>query len=307
MINTHVKLPGLDLKNPVMPASGTFGFGDVPAAKKFDLNDLGAMVIKTTTPHATTGNPQPQIAVLDDGVLNSVGLTNPGVDAVISEKLVPLRQQYPDLPIMASVGGDSEDDYVEVAQKLSDSGLVNALEINVSCPNVAQGGMSFGVHPDVVEELTRKIKNVVNVPIYVKLTPNVTDVVVIAQAAEKAGADGISLINTLLGMKIDVKTRKPVLGHNMGGLSGAAVKPVAIRMVNQVYRAVNLPIIGMGGIESAEDVLEFMLAGASAVAIGSAHFHDSLVSKHIADSLPAELEKLGIDDINDLVGQVKFN
>lgn len=158
MTNTRVKLPGLDLKNPVMPASGTFGFGDVPAAKKFDLNDLGAMVIKTTTPHATTGNPQPQIAVLDDGVLNSVGLTNPGVDAVISEKLTPLRKQYPDLPIMASVGGDSVDDYVEVAKKLSDSGLVNALEINVSCPNVDRGGMSFGVHPDVVEELTKKSK-----------------------------------------------------------------------------------------------------------------------------------------------------
>ena len=168
MVNTHVKLPGLDLKNPVMPASGTFGFGDVPAAKKFDLNDLGAMVIKTTTPHATTGNPQPQIAVLDDGVLNSVGLTNPGVNKVISEKLEPLRKQYPELPIVASVGGDSEADYVEVAKKLSNSGLVNALEINVSCPNVAQGGMSFGLHVDVVEELTRKIKAVVNIPIYVK-------------------------------------------------------------------------------------------------------------------------------------------
>ncbi len=290
-----------------MPASGTFGFGDVPAAKKFDLNDLGAMVIKTTTPKATSGNPQPQIAVLDDGVLNSVGLTNPGVDQVISEKLVPLRKQYPNLPIMASVGGDSESDYVEVAKKLSDSGLVNALEINVSCPNVAQGGMSFGVHPDVVEELTKKIKDVVDVPIYVKLTPNVTDIVAIAQAAEKGGADGISMINTVLGMDIDVQTRRPVLGHNVGGLSGEAVKPIAIRMISQVYQNVTLPIIGMGGISSAEDVIKFMLAGASAVAVGTAHFNDSIASKHIADSLPAELEKLGIDDINDLVGQVKFN
>ncbi len=307
MINTHITLPGFDLKNPVMPASGTFGFGDVPAAKKFDLNDLGAMVIKTTTPKATSGNPQPQIAVLDDGVLNSVGLTNPGVDQVISEKLVPLRKQYPNLPIMASVGGDSESDYVEVAKKLSDSGLVNALEINVSCPNVAQGGMSFGVHPDVVEELTKKIKDVVDVPIYVKLTPNVTDIVAIAQAAEKGGADGISMINTVLGMDIDVQTRRPVLGHNVGGLSGEAVKPIAIRMISQVYQNVTLPIIGMGGISSAEDVIKFMLAGASAVAVGTAHFNDSIASKHIADSLPAELEKLGIDDINDLVGQVKFN
>lgn len=307
MINTHITLPGLDLKNPVMPASGTFGFGDVPAAKKFDLNDLGAMVIKTTTPKATSGNPQPQIAVLDDGVLNSVGLTNPGVDQVISEKLVPLRKQYPNLTIMASVGGDSESDYVEVAKKLSNSGLVSALEINVSCPNVAQGGMSFGVHPDVVEELTKKIKDMVDVPIYVKLTPNVTDIVAIAQAAEKGGADGISMINTVLGMDIDVQTRRPVLGHNVGGLSGEAVKPIAIRMISQVYQNVTLPIIGMGGISSAEDVIKFMLAGASAVAVGTAHFNDSIASKHIADSLPVELEKLGIDDINDLVGQVKFN
>lgn len=307
MVNTHVKLPGLDLKNPVMPASGTFGFGDVPAAKKFDLNDLGAMVIKTTTPRATTGNPQPQIAVLDDGVLNSVGLTNPGVDKVISEKLEPLRKQYPELPIVASVGGDSEADYVEVAQKLSNSGLVNALEINVSCPNVAQGGMSFGLHVDVVEELTRKIKAVVNIPIYVKLTPNVTDITVIAKAAEKGGADGLSMINTLLGMRIDVKKRRPLLGHNMGGLSGEAVKPIAIRMISQVRQITSLPIIGMGGIASAEDVVEFMLAGANAVAVGTAHFKDSIASKHIADALPQELEKLGIEDINELVGQVKFN
>ncbi|NRO63646.1 Dihydroorotate dehydrogenase B (NAD(+)), catalytic subunit [Lactobacillus helveticus] len=307
MVNTHVNLPGLDLNNPVMPASGTFGFGDVPAAQKFDLNDLGAMVIKTTTPHATTGNPQPQIAILEDGVLNSVGLTNPGVDQVISEKLTKLRHQYPDLPIMASVGGDSEEDYVEVAKKLSASGLVNALEINVSCPNVAQGGMSFGVHAGVVEKLTKKIKMAVALPIYVKLTPNVTDIVEIAKAAESGGADGISMINTLLGMRIDIKTRKPLLGHNMGGLSGEAVKPIAIRMISQVRQATTLPIIGMGGINSAQDVIEFMLAGANAVAVGTAHFNDELASKHIAEELPAELEKLGIEDINDLVGQVKFN
>ncbi len=307
MVNTHVNLPGLDLKNPVMPASGTFGFGDVPAAQKFDLNDLGAMVIKTTTPHATTGNPQPQIAILEDGVLNSVGLTNPGVDQVISEKLTKLRHQYPDLPIMASVGGDSEEDYVEVAKKLSDSGLVNALEINVSCPNVAQGGMSFGVHAGVVEKLTKKIKMAVALPIYVKLTPNVTDIVEIAKAAESGGADGISMINTVLGMRIDVKTRKPLLGHNMGGLSGEAVKPIAIRMISQVRQVTQLPIIGMGGISTAQDVIEFILAGANAVAVGSAHFEDELAAKHIAENLPAELEKLGIGDINDLVGQVKFN
>ena len=302
MTNTRVSLPGLDLKNPVMPASGTFGFGDVPAAKKFDLNDLGAMVIKTTTPHATTGNPQPQIAVLDDGVLNSVGLTNPGVDAVISEKLVPLRKQYPDLPIMASVGGDSEDDYVEVAKKLSDSALVNALEINVSCPNVDRGGMSFGVHPDVVEELTQKIKNVVNVPIYVKLTPNVTDVVTIAQAAEKGGADGLSMINTLLGMDIDVKTRKPVLGHNMGGLSGEAVKPVALRMIAQVHQSVKLPIIGMGGIATAEDALEFIMAGAAAVQVGTANFLDPKACTRITAEIGEWMDAHGVKMLDEIRG-----
>lgn len=307
MINTRVKLPGLDLKNPIMPASGTFGFGDVPAAKKFDLNDLGAMVIKTTTPHSTTGNPQPQIAVLNTGVLNSVGLTNPGVDAVIKDKLTPLRSEYPNLPIMASVGGEDEAGYLEVAKKLSDSELVSALEINVSCPNVNQGGMSFGVHPDVVEELTKKIKSVVKIPIYVKLTPNVTDITQIAKAAENGGADGLSLINTLLGMEINVETRKPVLGHNIGGLSGEAVKPIAIRTVYQVRQSTNLPIIGMGGISSAKDVIEFMLAGANAVAVGTAHFKDDLASKHIADDLPKELEKLGITDINQLVNQVNLN
>ena len=307
MINTHVKLPGLDLKNPIMPASGTFGFGDVPAAKKFDLNDLGAMVIKTTTPHSTTGNPQPQIAVLNTGVLTGAGGTNRGVVAVIYATVTPLRSISAILPIMASVGGEDEAGYLEVAKKLSDSGLVNALEINVSCPNVNQGGMSFGVHPDVVEELTKKIKSVVKIPIYVKLTPNVTDITQIAKAAENGGADGLSLINTLLGMEIDVETRKPVLGHNIGGLSGEAVKPIAIKMVYQVRQSTTLPIIGMGGISSAKDVIEFILAGANAVAVGTAHFKDSLASKHIADDLPKELEKLGITDINQLVNKVNFN
>lgn len=307
MTKISVNLPGLELKNPIMPASGTFGFGDVPAAQKFNLNEMGAMVIKTTTPKATTGNPQPQIAVLDDAVLNSVGLTNPGVDVVISDKLTKLRAKYPALPIMASVGGDSESDYVEVAQKLSASHLVNALEINVSCPNVARGGMSFGVHPEVVKELTSKIKAVVDVPIYVKLTPNVTDIVKIAKAAEKGGADGISMINTLLGMHIDVKTHKPVLGHNLGGLSGHAIKAVAVRMIYQVRQATDLPIIGMGGIESPEDIVEFMLAGANAVAVGTAHFHDSLAIPHLAAALPNLLKKMDVEDINDLVGKVELN
>lgn len=307
MTKISVKLPGLDLKNPIMPASGTFGFGDVAMAKKFDLNRMAAMVIKTTTPNATTGNPQPQIAVLDDGVMNSVGLTNPGVDAVISQKLTKLRTQYPDLPIMASVGGDSEEDYVEVAKKLANSNLVNALELNVSCPNVATGGMSFGIHPQVVEDLTKKIKLAVDTPVYVKLTPNVTDVVEIAQAAERGGADGLVLINTVLGLGINIKTRKPLLGNNIGGLSGHAIKPLAVRMVAQVHQATSLPIIGVGGIETAEDIVEFMLAGASAVEVGSAHFHDELIIPHLAEKLPELLEKLEVDDINDLVGKVEFN
>lgn len=307
MTKISVKLPGLDLKNPIMPASGTFGFGDVAMAKKFDLNRMAAMVIKTTTPNATTGNPQPQIAVLDDGVMNSVGLTNPGVDAVISQKLTKLRTQYPDLPIMASVGGDSEEDYVEVAKKLANSNLVNALELNVSCPNVATGGMSFGIYPQVVEDLTKKIKLAVDTPVYVKLTPNVTDVVEIAQAAERGGADGLVLINTVLGLGINIKTRKPLLGNNIGGLSGHAIKPLAVRMVAQVHQATSLPIIGVGGIETAEDIVEFMLAGASAVEVGSAHFHDELIIPHLAEKLPELLEKLEVDDINDLVGKVEFN
>ena len=307
MTNISVKLPGLNLKNPVMPASGTFGFGDVPAAKKFDLNELGALVIKTATPNSRLGNPQPQIAVLDNGVLNSVGLTNPGVDKVISDKLPAIKKQYPTLPLIASVGGESEEGYIEVAQKLSDSKLVNALEINVSCPNVAQGGMAFGVHPRVVEKLTTAIKNTVDLPVFVKLTPNVTDIVALAQAAETGGADGLSLINTVTGMRINIKTRKPLLGNNFGGYSGPAVKPIALYQINQVRRVTNLPIIGMGGIASAEDVIEFMLAGASAVAVGSAHFKDPLACPHIVHDLPQVLNNLGVNDIKDLVGQVEYN
>ena len=307
MTNISVKLPGLNLKNPVMPASGTFGFGDVPAAKKFDLNELGALIIKTATPNPRLGNPQPQIAVLDNGVLNSVGLTNPGIDKVISEKLSNLKKQYPALPIIASVGGESEEGYIEVAQKLSDSKMVNALEINVSCPNVAQGGMSFGVHPRVVEKLTAAIKNTVDLPVFVKLTPNVTDIVALAQAAEAGGADGLSLINTVTGMRINIKTRKPLLGNNFGGYSGSAVKPIALYQINQVRRVTNLPIIGMGGIASAEDVIEFMLAGANAVAVGSAHFKDALACPHIVHDLPQVLNNLGVNDIKDLVGQVEYN
>lgn len=300
-VRLAVNLPGLKMKNPVMPASGTFGFGDVPQAQKYDLNRLGAIVIKTTTPQARTGNPRPQIAVLNDGVLNAVGLTNPGVDVVAEEKIPRLKQQYPDLPLVASIGGASEEDYVAVTEKLVSTGLVNALELNISCPNVKHGGMAFGTNPQVAEKLTSAVKDVSgDIPLYVKLTPNVTDIVEIAQAVEAGGADGLSMINTLLGMKIDIKTRKPVLGNVMGGLSGIAVKPLAIRMIYQVSHAVNIPIIGEGGIQSAEDVIEFFLAGASAVQVGSAHFHDALAMPHIIEKLPQAMARVGIASLAEL-------
>lgn len=305
-VRLAVDLPGLKLKNPVMPASGTFGFGDVPQVKKYDLNRLGAMVIKTTTPQARTGNPQPQIDVLHDGVLNAVGLTNPGVDAVCQTKIPALRRQYPDLPLMASIGGASEDDYVSVARKLAATQQVDALELNISCPNVKHGGMAFGTDPVVAGNLTKAVKQVCgDVPLYVKLTPNVTDIVAIAQAVEAAGADGISMINTLLGMRIDIESRQPSLGNVMGGLSGNAVKPVAVRMIYQVAHAVKIPIIGEGGISTAEDVIEFFLAGASAVEVGSAHFHDALAMPHIIEQLPQVMARCGIGSLEELREQVK--
>ena len=300
-VRLAVNLPGLKMKNPVMPASGTFGFGDVPQARKYDLNRLGAIVIKTTTPQARTGNPQPQIAVLNDGVLNSVGLTNPGVNVVAGEKIPHLKHQYPDLPLVASIGGASVEDYVMVTERLAATGLVDALELNISCPNVKHGGMAFGTDPQVAEKLTKAVKAASgDVPVYVKLTPNVTDIVESAQAVEAGGADGLSMINTLLGMKINLKTRKPVLGNIMGGLSGTAIKPLAIRMIYQVSHAVNIPIIGEGGISSAEDVIEFFLAGASAVQVGSAHFHDALAMPHIIEQLPQAMARVGIGSLAEL-------
>lgn len=300
-VRLAVNLPGLKMKNPVMPASGTFGFGDVPQARKYDLNRLGAIVIKTTTPQARTGNPQPQITVLNDGVLNSVGLTNPGVNVVAGEKIPHLKHQYPDLPLVASIGGASVEDYVMVTERLAATGLVDALELNISCPNVKHGGMAFGTDPQVAEKLTKAVKAASgDVPVYVKLTPNVTDIVEIAQAVEAGGADGLSMINTLLGMKINLKTRKPVLGNIMGGLSGTAIKPLAIRMIYQVSHAVNIPIIGEGGISSAEDVIEFFLAGASAVQVGSAHFHDALAMPHIIEQLPQAMARVGIGSLAEL-------
>lgn len=301
-----VQIPGLKMNNPLMPASGTFGFGDSWGADQVGFDQLGALVVKTATLHATTGNPQPQIAMLNDGVMNSVGLTNPGVDEVIAEKLPQLRGAHPNLPLIGSVGGASREEYAEVTEKLAASGLVNALEINVSCPNVAHGGMSFGVDPHTVEAITQATKTVAgDVPVYVKLTPNVTAITEIARAAEAGGADGLSLINTVLGLRFNLKTRQPVLGNGMGGYSGTAIKPLAIRMVYQVAQATSLPIIGQGGISCAEDVVEFFLAGASAVAVGAAHFKDVNACPHIAEQLPALLDRLGISSLAKLAAEVR--
>lgn len=303
-VNLAVELPGLKLKNPVMPASGTFAFGDLP--ENFNWDEMGAIVLKTATRHARTGNPQPQIALLADGVMNAVGLTNPGAEVVASEKIPALREKHPDLPILASVGGESVEDYVEVAEILA-AAKPDALELNLSCPNVSEGGMTFGIVPEMVEKITRLVKEKVDLPVYVKLTPNVTSIVEIAQAAERGGADGLTLINTLLGLHLDLKTRRPVLGNDFGGLSGQAVKPVAVRMVAQVKQATSLPIIGVGGINSPEDAAEFILAGASAVQIGSMAFHDKLAIKHVIDSLPAVLADMGTSDVTSLVGQWQSN
>lgn len=303
-VNLAVELPGLKLKNPVMPASGTFAFGDLP--ENFNWDEMGAIVLKTATRHAQTGNPQPQISLLADGVMNAVGLTNPGAEVVASEKIPALREKHPDLPILASVGGESVEDYVEVAEILA-AAKPDALELNLSCPNVSEGGMTFGIVPEMVEKITRLVKEKVDLPVYVKLTPNVTSIVEIAQAAERGGADGLTLINTLLGLHLDLKTRRPVLGNDFGGLSGQAVKPVAVRMVAQVRQATSLPIIGVGGINSPEDAAEFILAGASAVQIGSMAFHDKLAIKHVIDCLPAVLADMGASDVTSLVGQWQSN
>lgn len=300
-----VKLPGLALKNPLMPASGTFGFGDTPLAQQVDLNKFGAMVIKTATPRPRVGNPEPRIAVLENGVLNAVGLAGPGVDAVANEKIPAVRQKYPELPIIASVSGGSVEEYAMVAAKLA-AAPVNALEINVSCPNVKDEGMLFGTDPAQVEAITRAMKDRVGaLPVYVKLTPNVTDIVAIALAAERGGADGLSLINTLLGMHIDVHTGQPVVANVTGGYSGQPVKPVALRMIYQVAHATTLPIIGMGGVATAEDVIEMMMAGAGAVAVGSAHFEDAHAIEHIAAALPALMDELHIESLTQLHADVR--
>lgn len=299
MSRLHMELPGLSMKNPVMPASGCFGFGK-EYAKFYDLSKLGAIAVKATTVEPRYGNPTPRVAETPAGMLNAIGLQNPGLEKVMSEEL-PWLEQY-DVPIVANIAGSEMDDYIEVAGKVSQAPNVKALELNISCPNVKKGGIAFGTVPEVAAELTKEVVAVSKVPVYVKLSPNVSDIVEMAKAVEKAGAHGLSMINTLLGMRIDLKTRKPIIANGTGGLSGPAIKPVAIRMIHQVSQAVDIPIIGMGGISSAEDVIEFFLAGASAVAIGTANFVNPYICVEIIEELPLWLDKMGVDHISELIG-----
>ncbi|WP_159721732.1 dihydroorotate dehydrogenase [Enterococcus sp. CSURQ0835] len=298
-----VKLPGLDLKNPIMPASGCFGFGK-EYADYYDLNQLGSIMIKATTPKARFGNETPRVAETPSGMLNAIGLQNPGLEVVCHE-ILPSLEQYEELPIIANVAGSCEEDYVEVCQTISQAKNVHAIELNISCPNVKHGGMLFGTDPEIAYQLTKAVKSVSEVPIYVKLTPNVTDIVVIAKAIEAAGADGFSMINTLMGMRIDLKTRRPILANQTGGLSGPAVKPVAIRLIHQVAGVTDLPIIGMGGVQTVDDVLEMFMAGASAVAVGTANFTDPFICPKLIEQLPARMAELGIESLEQLRQEVK--
>lgn len=294
-----VRLPGLHLKNPVIPASGCFGFGR-EYADYFDLGILGAIAIKAATGEPRYGNPTPRVAETPSGMLNAIGLQNPGVEGILEHEL-PWLAGY-DVPIIANVAGSTTDEYVRVAERISTAPNVNAIELNISCPNVKCGGITFGTVPEVAADLTRRVKAASRVPVYVKLSPNVTDIVEMARAVEAAGADGITMINTLLGMRIDWKTRRPVLANGTGGLSGPAVKPVAVRMIYQVSQAVSIPIIGMGGIMNAEDVIEFFLAGASAVMVGTANFADPFVCPAIIKELPEWLDRMKVNHISELTG-----
>ncbi len=295
-----VDLPGLSLKNPILTASGCFGFGK-EYASFFDLSMLGAITIKAATKEARFGNPTPRVAETPSGMLNAIGLQNPGVTTIMEEEL-PFLQQY-GVPVIANVSGNTEEEYIEVAHRISKSPLISAIELNISCPNVKVGGIQFGMDPDTAGRLTSLVKEVSDVPIYVKLSPNVTDIVSIAKAVEENGADGLSMINTLLGMRLDLRTGKPILANGTGGLSGPAIKPVAIRMIHAVSQVVDIPIIGMGGVTTAEDVLEFLLAGASAVAVGTANFTDPLTCPRIIQHLPDILRQYGYESVQSCIGR----
>lgn len=300
MALTNVTLSGWTLDNPIIPASGTFGYG-YEFAELYDINCLGTFSFKGTTKDPRFGNETPRIAETPAGMLNAVGLQNPGVDNVIREELPKLKQCF-SKKVIANVSGFSLDEYCYTCEKLDRQEQVGLFEVNISCPNVHGGGMSFGTSPESAAEVTREVKKVTTKPVYIKLSPNVTDIVQIAKACQDAGADGISLINTLLGMKIDLRKRKPLLANTTGGLSGSAIFPVAVRMVWQVYQAVDIPIIGMGGVSSAEDVLEIMMAGATAVQIGAANLTDPYICRDIVTKLPGLLDQYGIHDIKEIIG-----
>lgn len=295
-----VNLCGEELNNPVIPASGTFGYG-YEFAELYNINCLGTFSFKGTTKEPRFGNPTPRIAECTAGMINAVGLQNPGVDKVISEELPKLKKCF-NKKVMANVSGFSIDEYAYTCERLDSQEQVGWLEVNVSCPNVHGGGMSFGTDPKAAAQVTKAVKAVTKKPVIIKLSPNVTDIVSIAKACEDAGADGISLINTLLGMRIDLRTKKPVIANTMGGFSGSAIFPVALRMVYQVSSAVNIPVVGMGGVSSAEDVIEMMLAGATAVEIGAANLVDPFICKKIVEALPAAADKYNINELKDIIG-----
>ena len=296
----NVNLCGIELDNPIIPASGTFGFG-YEFAELYDINCLGTFSFKGTTKDSRFGNPTPRIAECTQGMINAVGLQNPGVEKVISEELPKLFKVF-NKKVMANVSGFSVEDYAYTVEKLDSVDRIGWFEVNVSCPNVHGGGMSFGTNPEAAAEVTRAVRKVTKKPIIIKLSPNVTDIVSIAKACEEAGADGISLINTLLGMRIDLRTKKPVIANKMGGFSGPAIFPVAVRMVYQVANAVNIPVVGMGGVSSAEDVIEMMLAGATAVEVGAANLVNPYACRDIIADLPRVMEKYGIENLSDIIG-----
>lgn len=298
-----VNLCGVQLDNPVIPASGTFGFGE-EMAKVYDLDVLGSISIKGTTRDARFGNPTPRIAECSSGMINAVGLQNPGIDAVIAHELPQLRKVF-HKPIIANISGFSIEEYQECCAKIDGQEQVEIIEVNVSCPNVHNGGMAFGTQPESAAAVTRAVKEVTTKPVFIKLSPNVTDIVSIARACEEAGADGVTLINTMLGMRIDIARRRPVIANKMGGFSGRAIFPVAVRMVYQVAQACHIPIIGCGGVASAEDVVEMMMAGASAVQVGAENLRNPFACKEIIEQLPDVMERLGIERLSDIIGAVK--
>ena len=300
MVNTRVNLCGIELDNPVIPASGTFGYGS-EFAELYDINCLGTFSFKGTTREPRFGNPTPRIAECAGGMLNAVGLQNPGVDHVIEHEL-PEMKEFFHKPVMANVSGFSIDEYVEVCQKLDACEQVGWLEVNISCPNVHGGGMSFGTDPKMAAEVTRAVKNVTTKPVIMKLSPNVTDIAAIARACEEAGADALSLINTLMGMRIDLRRRRPLLANKTGGMSGSAIFPLAVRMVYQVYETVKIPIVGLGGVSCAEDIIEMMLAGATAVQVGAANLTEPFACRDIVEQLPETMEKYRIEKLTDIIG-----